>query len=242
MGLVGLLSLSVGQSYAQDSYNRFQINFAPRTMEIKDIKWNKDDNERGWEDAKLKSPGFGVGLIHGIGLSNTLPIFLETGANATFHIKSYDESEDKYYSVTSSYLFLDLSIPIEAVYRIQLNDKISFDPHFGFNLKFNILGLEKGEIENWKNTVEYKVRFFGDSEYDGDEEKGDHYFGEGDKYKAKRFQFGLNVGVAVNLGGVRLGWAFQPDLSKYALTNDEYSDKDKDVKTRCQILSVGFTF
>ncbi len=70
-----------------------------------------------------------------------------------------------------------------------------------------------------------------------------------DIYDAKRFQFGLNVGVGFNFGRFCLRYSFQSDLTNYA-TAQVVSWKSYgvtgirryDVKTRCQILSLGINF
>ncbi len=73
--------------------------------------------------------GFGLGYIHGFGLSNRVPVYLETGLKfATGWGTKHDVD----------YTLLNLQIPLNVAYRVQLpRHAMSLVPYAGFNFKFN---------------------------------------------------------------------------------------------------------
>lgn len=246
-----LLSIAImlSSSTLAQGYHRLQLNFAPQTMEVKDAKMPNDyDWGRGWDGAKFNTIGFGIGFVKGIELSKTTPLFLETGANLTYLTKESKEDINFDYLISSSidfmpnndkiectskYKFLNLAIPINLAYRINVADAFSVQPYAGLNLKFNIVGIEKVD---WGSSVSYDIGFF-TKEKHGDVEN-DYFFEE----KANRFQLGLNIGCGFNIAKkLYVSYAFQPDLTKYSECYNWNGDKTK-VKTRSNIISIGFNF
>lgn len=227
-------------SVVAQGYARLQLNFAPQVMEIKDfpeISSSEDDEELCWDGNKLKTPGFGIGFIKGIELSKNTPLFLEVGGNLTFFHKKekLSESEDNSsFTYTDQYNFLNLAIPVNVAYRINVADAFSVQPFAGLNMKFNIMGKEKWETEEVDAKNSYSAsgeeNFFKEGEEDGS------IFGQ----KANRFQLGLNIGCGFNIAKkLYVGYTFQPDLVKYA---ELKGDKTYNVKTRCNVITVGLNF
>ena len=237
--LLAFLGVAAVSASAQ-GYTRLQLNFAPQTMEIKDVpsEYANEDFEVGWDGMKLSTPGFGLGFIKGIELSKTKPLFLELGANANFLFKKADFSEGEDYKLTAKYSFLNLAIPVNLAYRIKVSDAFSIQPFAGLNMKFNLLGKCKYEVEEDSFSFESEENFFSDK-YSVDEygdSDGDSYFG-GDK--AKRVQLGLNVGCGFNISKLYIGYTFQPDLTNYA---EIKADETYKVKTRSNVITIGLNF
>ncbi|MBE6340074.1 MAG: hypothetical protein E7069_04980 [Bacteroidales bacterium] len=235
--LLAFLGVAAVSASAQ-GYTRLQLNFAPQTMEIKDVpsEYANNDFEVGWDGMKLSTPGFGLGFIKGIELSKTKPLFLELGANANFLFKKADYSEGEDYKLTTKYSFLNLAIPVNLAYRIKVSDAFSIQPFAGLNLKFNLLGKCKNEFEEDSYSFESEADFFSDKYSEGEFSDGDSYFG-GDK--AKRFQLGLNVGCGFNISKLYIGYTFQPDLTNYA---EIKADETYKVKTRSNVITIGLNF
>ena len=237
--LLAFLGVAAVSASAQ-GYTRLQLNFAPQTMEIKDVpsEYANNDFGAGWDGMKLSTPGFGLGFIKGIELSKTKPLFLELGANANFLFKKADISEDEDYKLTAKYSFLNLAIPVNLAYRFKVSDAFSIQPFAGLNMKFNLLGKCKNEIKVDSYSFEEDLDFFSDKyeAEDGEDSEGDSFF-YGDK--AKRFQLGLNVGCGFNISKLYIGYTFQPDLTNYAEIKDGETYK---VKTRSNVITIGLNF
>ena len=91
----------------------------------------------------MKFPGFSVGYLRGIGLTQKVPLYLEVGGEIDFN--RYSESEEgEDYKQT----ILGLKIPVSLVYRLNINENFSISPLFGFDFRLNLMG--KGKLGNLK--------------------------------------------------------------------------------------------
>ena len=228
---IAALSLNANAQLVKktDGYDRAQASFVIHNISV---DYATDYEYANYRDIDAK--GVEIGYIKGINLTNRRPLFLELGGELTFshakkeHHETYDLG---FYTITekSEYksTFLSIGIPVDAAYKFSFSSNdISVTPFFGFNFKVNLLGKEKDKEYEYAEDkeVEYKYSYF-DSDA---EEVGDD--------TANRFQFGLNLGVGVDLGNFYVGYRFQPDLIKY-WKNDNF-----EMKSHTSLVTVGLYF
>ena len=167
----------------------------------------------GVEADGITPKGASIAVMKGISLTNNLPIFLDLGGRLSWtHSKdSYDKGDEKC-------TFMNIAIPVEAAYKFAFASapNVKIVPFFGPNFKFNFLARRK-----WEPTKgdDVKANLF-------KEENGD----------ARIFQFGLNLGLGVNLRKFYVGYNFQPDLSSFK------KDGDNKTKTINNYITVGVNF
>ncbi len=199
-----------------DGYNRIQASFAAgRVTESIDGSEN------------LNTRGASLSYISGVNLTTKIPLFLEIGGRLTFtkgsdDVKGYDEEDDNelLYKYEQTNTLMDISVPCNLAYKIAFySSGVEIIPFFGPNFKFNLIGKQKTKEMKYGETTETTCSF-----YDEDD-MGDN--------KAKRFQFGLNLGVGFRLNSIYLGYQIQPDLSPY-VKFDNYK-----LKTFSQLVSLG---
>ncbi len=189
-----------------EGYQRFQLSFDAQRMQ------GKDDGTKIGDP--LKTKGVALGFIKGINLVTTMPLFLELGGNIAWNHNKEKENDEE-----EKNTFMYISIPVQAAYKLTFsNSPISIVPFVGPNLKFNFMG---------KTTTK-----------DGDEKDKFKWLKDTDDggADAKIFQFGLNLGVGVNINRLYVGYTFQPDFSPYV------KDGDWKEKTINNLISLGINF
>lgn len=162
---------SIWTTVNTDGYNRVYVGYSGVKGKI-DIDGADD----------MKFPGFSVGYLRGIGLTQKVPLYLEVGGEIDFN--RYSESEEgEDYKQT----ILGLKIPVSLVYRLNINENFSISPLFGFDFRLNLMGKGKyeydGESEDWNL-------------FDDDEMGGEAY---------KRFQAGWHIGVGFDYKALHFG-------------------------------------
>lgn len=193
------LALMLGSTcaYAQnEDYNRISANFASVKLKPENI------------DA-IKTKGAGLEYVHGLSLSDNLPIYFEFGGGFDITANSDTNLEQN----RKSTRFASVYVPLNGVYKFNVPDtRVFLSPYAGLNFKVNLVGKQQLLIPD------KKINFF-----DSKEDLG---------LDAHRLQFGLNLGLGVDLRYFFLGYRFNADFTKYA---DE-------AKTRTHLLSIGVTF
>ena len=94
--------------------------------------------------------GLNLGGTVGLRLSDTTPVFLESG----LYFTSFGASKDKN-SITLNYL----ELPILIKYGVQVNDDIALLPFIGPTFRYGIFGGK------WKTSGAGKVDSFGDNKF-----------------------------------------------------------------------------
>lgn len=177
---------SIWTTVNTDGYNRVYVGYSGVKGKI-DID-NADD---------MKFPGFSVGYLRGIGLTQKVPLYLEVGGEIDFN--RYSESEE---GLDYKETLLGLKIPVSLVYRLNINENFSISPLFGFDFRLNLMGKGKyeydGESEDWNL-------------FDDDEMGGEAY---------KRFQAGWHIGVGFDYKALHFG-------VDYGTSFNEISEKVK---------------
>ena len=177
---------SIWTTVNTDGYNRVYVGYSGVKGKI-DIDGADD----------MKFPGFSVGYLRGIGLTQKVPLYLEVGGEIDFN--RYSESEE---GVDYKQTILGLKIPVSLVYRLNINENFSISPLFGFDFRLNLMGKAKeefdGESEDWNL-------------FDDDEMGGEAY---------KRFQAGWHIGVGFDYKALHFG-------VDYGTSFNEISEKVK---------------
>ena len=207
---------SSGQARYVDTnpYDRLTISYNPLT-----VAPDNDNLDNGSLDA------IAIAYTHGVSLSQTMPLFLETGVKLNYGFKTVDgefsdlfnddaSSENKETKITMFYA----SVPVNLAYKFTLtNSDVSIQPFIGLNLKYNLSG---------KSVTEY--------EYDDDDEKDlfDKKDMGGKDATWKHFQMGWHIGAGLNYKALYLGLSYGAD----------FSDICKKTKTSNFAVSVGYNF
>lgn len=170
----------------------------------------------GAEDTDMN--GFSVGYVHSFNIAKSLPIFLETGAGINFAKYSDSESfDDEEYKI--SLTTLGLTIPVNFVYGIGINDKLTIKPFTGLYLRANLMAKEKDEYT-----------------FDGETESEDYnLFDKDDVGKDgvwNRVQVGWQIGTTLDINKFNVGIS-------YALDFNEIAEK---TKTSNFSVRVGYNF
>lgn len=145
--------------------------------------------------------GFNLGGVIGLRLSQTTPIFLESGLFYTERGASSGKTE-----VNLNYL----EIPILIKAGFNVTDDIAVLPFIGPTLSLGIAGKMKGYYYNTPFTRE----FYSISSYKGDKSK--------DLLKYSRTDLGLKIGCGAEWNMLYLETGLQFGLSN-VLSNEEYS-------------------
>ncbi len=152
-------------------------------------KFNDNDNalfHKGSMD------GFTIGYNRGIGLSSSMPLYLEVGGGLQYSTGSNDDVDVHLLSVVA---------PVSVLYHFSFpNSTIGIEPLAGLNFRYN----GWGEIKDDKDT------------YDpfSDDDTGDN--------PANRFQVGLHLGVNAVFKKFVLGLKYNIGLSNFWKVKGDY--------------------
>lgn len=176
-----------------------------------------------WEDAEgMDMNGFSIDYEHAFRVSKKLPLFIQTGAGINF-ARHKDSEDGEGYSYESKLSMLGLTIPVNVVYGIQLNDKLALKPYTGLYLRVNLLGKVK-ETDEFSYDGETEKEEYDYSLFDKDE------MGEDGKWK--RCQIGWQIGATLDINKFNVGIG-------YALDFNEIAEKTKTSKFA---VRVGYNF
>lgn len=156
-----------------DGWSTFYVQYNPISLDI-------DGEEEDFT-------GFTIGMNKAFSISNSSPLFLETGVGLQY--ATYDENDLKINLFSAK-------VPLNFIYNWQLpNSSISIAPYAGAMLRFNISG--KAEYDDEDLDL-----------FDEDEMYGDEW---------KRFQIGWQIGVNARFNDKFLvGVSYGGDFSEIA--------------------------
>lgn len=178
------------------------------SFEAQKLKYK--DGSITW-DSEEKQKGVSLAFMKGVNITSKMPLFLDLGARL-----SWLHSKDEFEGGDSKTTFMNVAVPVNAAYKLSFaSSPISIVPFFGPNFKFNFYGRTKETV--------------------GDEEIKTKWLDK-DGMDARIFQFGLNLGVGVNIQRFYVGYNFQPDISSYV------KDGDQKLKTINNFISLGVNF
>ena len=158
-------------------------------------------------------PGFSLGYLRGIGLTQNVPLYLEVGGAIQFNRYS-DTYDDGYDTMDYSETLLGLNIPVSLVYRINVSDNFAISPNFGFNFRLNLLG--KGKVEAEGESEDWNL-------FDDDDMGDDAY---------NRFQVGWHIGVGFDYKALHFGVDWGTDFNEIA----------EETKLRTTYVTLGWNF
>lgn len=231
--IAGCMLAIAGSTMAED-YNR-----AGLTYNLGHYNFNKNYEE----EANFKgfcTNGFGLNYVHGFGLSESLPMFLEVGGELNFNFsnkKVYegtDEIFDYEYNIKENSLFqnINLNVPVNFTWHFAITDDITVAPYTGFSFKLHMMSRVKNKTEIKGLPTDVLDDYFGE-----DEDKWQSVFGS--EYKKEwgktwnRFQMGWQLGAnAIYQNkytvGLEYGYDMIPafsckeDLDDFRITNGTF--------------------
>lgn len=141
---------SAGSSSASgdfsSSYDRAQVSYV-----------NEKYSAKG---AGFSTNGVGVKYLHGFGISQDRPLYIQTGADLHF---GFNSESTKFSS--QKLTTMNIAIPVNVAYQFAINDKFTIEPYVGLNVKVNILAKQKNTIksinfddlddEDWSDYEDY---------------------------------------------------------------------------------------
>lgn len=173
-------------------------------------KMKVKDGDKSWDGEKQK--GAAIGFMKGINITSKMPLFLDLGARL-----AWLHSKDEFHGGDTKTTFMNIAVPVNAAYKLSFaSSPISIVPFFGPNFKFNFYGRTK---TSYDDGSEVKIKWL-----------------DSDGRDARIFQFGLNLGVGVNIERFYVGYTFQPDIVSYVK-----HDGNK-TKTINNFISLGINF
>lgn len=195
-------------------------------------KLSKEDEEAFDESGLSKSAnGFSIGYNRAIGLSSSLPLYVEVGG--AFQYFGYSDSKvqkSDYDDYTKEQKFtgsmLAIKAPISLLYRFDIsNTNFAIEPLLGIDLRYNlsINGKCVTTYSDDPEREEVKANLFDKEDMD-----------ELEFHTAKRFQIGWHIGANVVYDKFYLGFTYGTDFSKII--------KEADVKLKTFSVNLGYRF
>lgn len=190
----------------------------------------------GAEDTDMN--GFSVGYVHSFNIAKSLPIFLETGAGINFARYSDSESDSESfngYTISAEHKWstttLGLTIPVNFVYGININEKLAIKPYTGLYLRANLMSKSNDKME--VNIPSELEQYVDESDYEWDETYNNFDKDEvGDDGVWNRVQVGWQIGTTLDINKFNVGIS-------YALDFNEIAEK---TKTSNFSVRVGYNF
>lgn len=193
-----------------------------------------------WDDADdADMNGFSIGYVHSFKIAKKLPIFFETGLGFNFARHSEDYSEDSgdpddpyYYSweEKETTTAMGLTIPLNVVYGVKINNTLAIKPYTGFYLRINVSAKDKYEYSDTEgDSFDESVNMFDEKEISEILEISEK---EAEKLTWNRCQFGWQIGATLDINKFNVGIG-------YALDFNEIAEKTKTSKFA---VNLGYNF
>ena len=157
-----------------ENYKRLYVGFSSRSFKPK-----------GEDNRNLSGVVFGY--LGGISLTQSMPLYLEVGANVQYNAKT--ESK-RHYDI--KYNYLGINVPVNVTYRFDLDNGIIIAPYTGLHLTGNLLANAKIDDESYS--------FFDDDDFDE---------------TAKRVQFGWQIGANFSYKALNIGLEYNLDFNEF---------------------------
>ncbi len=203
--------------------------------------------------------GFSVGYEHAFKIAKKLPIFFQTGLNLNF--ARYSDSESDEFSMgnyfgsyesteewKTSTNVLGLTIPLNFVYGVKINDMLAIKPYTGFYLRVNLMsktkykheiGIPSEAISDMQDAgmsqedINEVIANFNENYEVGEETENNFDEKEVGKDEVwNRCQFGWQIGATLDINQFNVGIG-------YALDFNEICEKTKTSKFA---VTVGMNF
>lgn len=198
------LVLSAGAAMAQD-YLRLQASFVANKM-------------TDYADDNVKPKGINFGGVAGFSVSDNLPIYLEPGVNIAWAHSAKDIAGGGEIKFT----YMTAAIPLNCVYKYEINDKVAVSGFLGLNNKFNFMAKEHDKGPGYKNDFSWLSKKDMGSRED----------------RASFYQLGSQLGAGFHVSRFYIGYQFQWDWMKF----QEYDVPNADThKWVTNYITVGYT-
>lgn len=238
---VALMAVSMPAASFGESYNRVQASY------LNDhYGYNKHFGE---DAASFSANGIGVSYVHGFGLSESLPMFIETGLQFNTAIKSTTLESDRfdvehlgetYYVDAKSkekFTNINLAVPVNFVWRFNVADNLTIAPYAGINFRVNVLGKVKYSVDLDTNLPDD----FEDEMLEGveDADASSNLYSKkdmGDDGTWNRFQMGWQIGVGAEYSNIYLGVQYGTDFIP------AFKYEKAKVNTGRLAVTVGYSF
>ena len=182
---VAVSAVAMGANAQSDKeytgYNRVSVGYEANFL---GGDGSRSFNDKGDKGATFN--GFNVQYIHGFHITNSLPLYIETGARLNTGFLSVDDVD-----VTK----MSLQIPVNVAYNFDLGSDVTLRPYTGFNLGVNLLGKAKDDGAS--------LNFF-----DKDDVAKD--------FRWNRVQGGWQIGVGADWKNIYLGIEYGIDFNELA--------------------------
>ena len=137
--------------------------------------------------------GFNVGYVHAFSIAKQYPIFFETGLGLDYN--RWSDSKGDYKRAINQ---LGMTIPLNAVFGVKINDMLTLKPFTGFYLRINLMANEVEKYDGKKDT---------DNLFDDYKDGGLEY---------KRANFGWQIGTTLDINRFNVGIMYGIDFNEIA--------------------------
>ncbi|MCM1336792.1 MAG: porin family protein [Candidatus Amulumruptor caecigallinarius] len=224
-------------SYSEiKSYNRIGISYNNTHYGFNDAYGkDHDDNNFGLN-------GIGIDYIHGFALSESLPIYLETGLNFNFNFgtKSGDKEDigykDYWMQSKTKRQDINMQIPVNFGYKFAVSEDASIMPYVGLNFKVHFSTRYKDDSDTNMPKDMYDPE---DADWISVFDDGDDAMGDKD-YTWNRFQMGWHVGVGFQYKPIYLGVQYGTDF--IGAYKHKFDDETAKISTGNLKISLGYVF
>lgn len=190
-------------------YNRFNFMFS--SLNVSAEKMEDEDLENTY-------PGFQIGWIGGYSLSNSIPLFVESGMDFSFNTKIIDEGETYGYDYELRASMASLTVPLHVAYKLSFANGAYISPYAGIHFKVNVLGKEKMTLDDEKETAD----LFDDDDMDGD--------------PCNRFQVGWRIGTNIGYKAFNFNVGYMSDFIPL------WKEKKYKLNTSAVTVGLGINF
>ena len=213
------------------------------------VEWNPVSIKHDEKGADNESAtGFSVGYSQAFSVTQNMPLFIEAGLGIQYTFNSQDMGELLDYDFDTDVMdpqlktnLFSVKIPVNLIYAFQVpNSSVRIMPFIGANLRFNISGKNKLDMNLTDDTVEYLEDVYGKKwkkedivHTETDLDVFDKKDMDGEKNTWNRFQLGWNIGVKARFGeNFLVGLAYGSDFSELA----------RKAKMATTSITLGYTF
>ena len=181
--------------------------------------------------------GFSVDYAHSFNIAKSLPIFLETGAGINFARYSDSESDSESlngYTISAEHKWstttLGLTIPVNFVYGININEKLAIKPYTGLYLRANLMSKDNDKMD--VNIPSELAQYVDESDYEWDETRNNFDKDEVGDDTWNRVQIGWQIGTTLDINKFNVGISYALDFNEIA----------EELKTSKFSVRVGYIF
>ena len=206
------LVLSASAAMAQD-YLRLQASFVSNKMT------NIDD------PFEIKPGGVNFGGVAGFLVSDNLPIYLEPGLNISWSHSAKDFNDG---AQEIKFTYMSAAIPLNGVYKYDLNDKVAVSGFFGFNFKANLMAKQRNKYDDGITYSKRTFSWLSKDDMGGRDNRGSF------------FQLGSQIGCGFHVSRFYIGYQFQWDWMKFQEFDIVGYDSDAH-KWVSNYITVGYT-